>query len=46
MIKLQNNTRKGVAVSDMARARNPNRDKAIQLWKESDGGRLLKDIAE
>lgn len=30
----------------MARARNPNRDKAFQLWKESDGSRLLKDIAE
>ncbi|MEK5496708.1 phage terminase small subunit [Bacillus sp. FSL M8-0077] len=30
----------------MARARNPNRDKAFQLWKESDGRRLLKDIAE
>ncbi|MDQ0816059.1 uncharacterized protein YjcR [Bacillus pumilus] len=29
----------------MARARNPNRDKAFQLWKESDGSRLLKDIA-
>lgn len=30
----------------MARARNLNRDKAFQLWKESDGSRLLKDIAE
>ncbi|SPR94867.1 phage terminase small subunit [Bacillus altitudinis] len=30
----------------MARARNPNRDKAFQLWKESEGSRLLKDIAE
>lgn len=30
----------------MARARNLNRDKSFQLWKESDGSRLLKDIAE
>lgn len=30
----------------MARTRNPNRDKAFHLWKESDGSRLLKDIAE
>ncbi|WP_050943992.1 phage terminase small subunit-related protein [Bacillus pumilus] len=30
----------------MTRTRNPNRDKAIQLWKESDGNRLLKGIAE
>ncbi|PRS28972.1 hypothetical protein C6X99_15095 [Bacillus pumilus] len=30
----------------MTRTRNPNRDKAIQFWKESDGNRLLRDIAE
>ncbi|WP_416730291.1 terminase small subunit [Fictibacillus sp. JL2B1089] len=29
----------------MARARSPSRDKAFELWKESDGKRLLKDIA-
>ena len=30
----------------MARPRNPKRDQAFQLWKESNGNRLLKDIAE
>lgn len=30
----------------MARPRNPKRDQAFQLWKESNGTRLLKDIAE
>lgn len=30
----------------MARPRSPNRDKAKQLWLESDKNRLLKDIAE
>ncbi|PRS71012.1 terminase [Bacillus sp. LNXM65] len=30
----------------MARPRNPKRDQAFQLWKESSGTRLLKDIAE
>ncbi|WP_203642942.1 phage terminase small subunit [Levilactobacillus andaensis] len=30
----------------MARARNPKRDKAKQMWLESDGKRHLKDIAE
>ncbi|KZE67036.1 hypothetical protein AWM68_19795 [Fictibacillus phosphorivorans] len=29
----------------MARARSPSRDKAFELWKESGGKRLLKDIA-
>jgi uncharacterized protein YjcR len=29
----------------VARARSPNRDKAFELWKESGGKRLLKDIA-
>ena len=30
----------------MARPRNPKRDQAFQLWKKSNGTRLLKDIAE
>lgn len=30
----------------MARPRNPKRDQAFQLWKASNGTRLLKDIAE
>lgn len=30
----------------MARPRNPKRDQAFHLWKESNGTRLLKDIAE
>ncbi|MSD82886.1 hypothetical protein GKC32_00645 [Lactobacillus curvatus] len=30
----------------MPRPRNPNRDKALQLWKDSGGNRPLKDIAE
>lgn len=30
----------------MARARDPRRDDAFRLWKESDGIRLLKDIAD
>ncbi|MEK5338132.1 phage terminase small subunit [Bacillus sp. FSL M8-0166] len=30
----------------MARPRNPKRDQAFQLWKESNGTCLLKDIAE
>lgn len=30
----------------MARARSPNRDKAFELWKNSNGKMLLKDIAE
>jgi len=30
----------------MARPRNPKRDQAFQLWRESNGTRLLKDIAE
>lgn len=30
----------------MARGRSPNRDKAFELWRESDAKRLLKDIAE
>ncbi|MGN7858661.1 phage terminase small subunit [Bacillus sp. 22483] len=30
----------------MARPRNPKRDQAFQLWNESNGTRLLKDIAE
>ncbi|MEH6901418.1 MULTISPECIES: phage terminase small subunit [Bacillus] len=30
----------------MARPRNPKRDQAFQLWKESNGTRFLKDIAE
>jgi phage terminase small subunit len=29
----------------VARARSPNRDKAFELWKESGGKRVLKDIA-
>ncbi|WP_144716543.1 phage terminase small subunit [Bacillus altitudinis] len=29
----------------MARSRDPRRDEAFRLWKESDGARLLKDIA-
>ncbi|WBL16439.1 terminase small subunit [Sutcliffiella sp. NC1] len=29
----------------MARARSPNRDKAFEMWKESGGKLLLKDIA-
>lgn len=29
----------------MARARSPNRDKAFELWKESNGTILLKEIA-
>lgn len=29
----------------MARARSPSRDKAFELWKVSEGKRLLKDIA-
>jgi phage terminase small subunit len=29
----------------VARARSPNRDKAFQLWRKSNGERLLKDIA-
>lgn len=29
----------------MPRTRSPNRDKAYQLWQESDGAMLLKDIA-
>ncbi|MGG4209631.1 phage terminase small subunit [Bacillus safensis] len=29
----------------MARPRDPRRDEAFRLWKESDGARLLKDIA-
>jgi uncharacterized protein YjcR len=29
----------------VARARSPSRDKAFELWRESDGKRLLKDIA-
>ena len=30
----------------MARPRNPRRDEAFRLWKESGGARLLKDIAD
>ncbi|MFN3092754.1 phage terminase small subunit [Bacillus pumilus] len=30
----------------MARPRDPRRDEAFRLWKESDGARLLKDIAD
>ncbi|MCY8513537.1 phage terminase small subunit [Bacillus atrophaeus] len=30
----------------MPRPRDPKRDEAFRLWKESDGTRLLKDIAE
>ncbi|WP_144491105.1 phage terminase small subunit [Bacillus sp. WP8] len=30
----------------MARPRNPKRDQAFRLWKESNGTRLLKDIAK
>ncbi|MEC1118527.1 phage terminase small subunit [Bacillus safensis] len=30
----------------MARPRDPRRDKAFRLWKESGGARLLKDIAD
>lgn len=30
----------------MARPRDPRRDEAFRLWKESDGTRLLKDIAD
>ncbi|MDM5043894.1 terminase small subunit [Latilactobacillus sakei] len=30
----------------MPKPRNPNRDKALQLWKDSGGNRPLKDIAE
>ena len=30
----------------MPRGRSPNREKAFELWKKSDGKRLLRDIAE
>lgn len=30
----------------MARPRNPKRDEAFQMWLESKGQMLLKDIAE
>ena len=30
----------------MPRGRSPNREKAFELWKKSDGKRLLLDIAE
>ena len=30
----------------MPRGRSPNREKALELWKKSDGKRLLRDIAE
>jgi phage terminase small subunit len=44
---LSNQTRIHMGVGDhvMARARSPSRDKAFELWKESGGTRLLKDIA-
>ncbi|MBU5214368.1 terminase small subunit [Heyndrickxia oleronia] len=29
----------------MPRARDPNRDKAYEIWKENEGNKLLKDIA-
>ena len=30
----------------MPRGRSPNREKAFELWKKSDGKRLLRDIAK
>ncbi|MEC2039653.1 phage terminase small subunit-related protein, partial [Bacillus altitudinis] len=30
----------------MVRPRDPRRDEDFRLWKESDGARLLKDIAD
>lgn len=42
---LQNNSKSG-GDDVVARAGSPNRDKAFQMWYESNGTMLLKDIAE
>jgi uncharacterized protein YjcR len=41
----QNKQLSGVGDYVMARARSPNRDKAFELWRESQGDKPLKDIA-
>lgn len=43
---LQNNSNNGGGDHVVARARDPNRDKAFEIWKQSNGEIKLKDIAE